>query len=55
MTLHQAGPVTVTIRLTGRGRSLLRHAQHLRLTAEASFTPIAGRTVRATRPIMIAR
>jgi beta-galactosidase len=55
MTLHRAGPVTVTIRLTGRGRSLLRHAQHLRLTAEASFTPIAGRTVRATRPIMIAR
>ena len=55
LTLHRAGPVTVTIRLTGPGRSLLRHAQHLRLTAEASFTPVAGKTVRAARPIMIAR
>ena len=55
LTLHRAGPVTVKIRLTGSGRSLLRHAQHLALTAEASFTPVAGQTVRAARPIMIAR
>jgi hypothetical protein len=55
MTLDLAGPVTVTIHLTGPGRSLLRHAQHLRLTAEASFTPIGGETVRAARPIMIDR
>lgn len=54
-TLHRRGPVTVKIRLTGPGRSLLRHAQHLRLTAEASFTPVAGKPVRAARRIMIAR
>jgi beta-galactosidase len=55
LTLHRAGPVTVTIRLTFRGRSLLRHAHHLRLTAKARFTPVAGKTVRAARPITIAR
>ena len=55
LTLHRAGPVTVTIRLTRHGRSLLRHAQHLRLTAEASFTPVGGKTVRAARPVRIAR
>jgi len=55
MTLDLAGPVTVTIHLTGPGRSLLRHAQHLRLTAEARFTPIGGETVRAACTIMIAR
>ena len=55
LTLHRAGPVTVKIRLTGPGRSLLRHAHHLRLTAQASFTPAAGKTVRAARRIMIAR
>jgi len=55
LTLHRAGPVTVTIRLTGAGRSLLQHAQQLRLTAEASFTPIAGKTIRASRRATVAR
>ena len=55
LTLRRAGPATVTIRLTGPGRPLLRHAHHLRLTAEASFTPIAGQTVRAGRPVTVAR
>jgi hypothetical protein len=55
LTLHRAGPVTVRIRLTTHGRALLRHAQHLRLTAEARFTPVAGRTVHAARRVRLAR
>jgi hypothetical protein len=55
MTLHRAGPVTVTIRLTRPGRSLLRHAHHLRLTAQASFTPRGGKMVRSDRRVMVAR
>lgn len=55
LTLRRAGPATVTIQLTSPGRPLLRHAHHLRLTAEASFTPVAGQTVRAGRPVTVAR
>jgi hypothetical protein len=55
LTLRRAGPATVTIRLTGPGRLLLRQAHHLFLTSEASFTPIAGNTVRAGRPVTVAR
>ncbi|MHB1568812.1 MAG: glycoside hydrolase family 2 protein, partial [Solirubrobacteraceae bacterium] len=55
LTLHRAGPVSVRIRLTGPGRSLLRHSRHLRLTAQASFTPVAGHPVRVARHIIVAR
>ncbi|MFL5864132.1 MAG: glycoside hydrolase family 2 TIM barrel-domain containing protein [Solirubrobacteraceae bacterium] len=55
LTLHRPGRATVTVRLTGPGRSLLRHGHHVRLTAQASFTPAAGKTVRVSRAIGVAR
>jgi beta-galactosidase len=55
LMLHRGGAVIVTIRLTGPGRSLLRHAHHLRLTVQASFTPVGGKTIDLTRSVAIAR
>ena len=53
--LRKAGVVPVKIRLTPRGRSLLAHAQHQRLTVQASFTPAGQPTVRASRVISLSR
>jgi beta-galactosidase len=53
--LRKAGVVPVKIKLTPRGRSLLAHAQHERLTVHASFTPAGQPTVRASRVIGLSR
>jgi hypothetical protein len=53
--LRKAGVVPVKIKLTPRGRSLLAHARHERLTVEASFTPAGQPTVRASRVISLSR
>lgn len=53
--LHAAGPAEVKIRLSRRGRDLLRHAHHQRLTVEASFTPTNQPTISASRAIDLRR
>jgi beta-galactosidase len=53
--LRKAGAVPVKVKLTPRGRSLLRHARHERLTAQASFTPTGQPAVRVSRVISLSR
>jgi hypothetical protein len=42
-SVRGAGPVSVKIKLTASGRSLLAHAEREQLTATASFTPTGCR------------
>ncbi len=45
----------ITLRLTKAGISVLRHRNHVRLTAEAVFTPSGGRSVTATERFTLRR
>ncbi|MDQ6834937.1 MAG: hypothetical protein M3016_02010 [Actinomycetota bacterium] len=54
-SVKHAGATKVKVRLTPRGRSLLRHNRHLRLTAEARFTPMGRSTTTASRVITLKR
>jgi hypothetical protein len=49
----KAGKVKVDIRLTARGRGLLRHARRQRLTVRASFTPHGQAAVTMSRVITL--
>jgi len=49
------GTKTVRMVLTARGRQMLKHARHLRLTARATFTPSLGRAVIALKTFTISR
>jgi hypothetical protein len=53
--IKKAGPVEVKIKLTPRGRLLLRHARRQRLTAKASFTPAGQPTTRMSKVIHLIR
>jgi hypothetical protein len=44
-TCSRAGDCAVTVRLTRRGRSLLRRARHTRATLELAFRPRSGAAV----------
>ena len=48
-SIKQAGRHRVKVKLTRRGRSLLKRAERDRLTAVARFTAIGSSTVRETR------
>ncbi len=50
-----AGRARVRIHLSARGRTLLRHAHHERLTVEAAFTPHGQRKVTVSREITLRR
>jgi hypothetical protein len=50
-----AGATTLTLRLTGPGRRLLRHASRIRLTATCAFTPPGHVAVIALQPFSLAR
>lgn len=53
-TLARAGKVAVKIKLTAKGRRLLKRAgKRLRLTAKGSFTPAGKTTTTATRAIRV--
>jgi hypothetical protein len=54
-TLHQAGATKLTIRLTGKGRQLLKRAQHLKLTAKGKFTPAGETATSTTKTITLKR
>jgi beta-galactosidase len=53
--LKRAGRARVRLRLTAPGRTLLRHAKHTTLTAEATFTPKGRRRVSESRRIELRR
>jgi hypothetical protein len=52
-TFTAAGSATLRLRLTSRGRALLKHAKHIKLTAVGSFTPKTGATVTKRRAITL--
>lgn len=52
---HTARKVKIRIILTSRGRRVLEHSRHLKLTAEGAFTPAGGTTTRATRAVALRR
>jgi hypothetical protein len=54
-SFQNAGKATVKIKLTGKGRSLLKHSKHLKLTAKSSFTPSGGSSTSATKSFSIKR
>jgi hypothetical protein len=44
-TFSNAAPLKVTIRLTAKGKQLLKHTNQLKITEKASFTPAGGKPV----------
>jgi hypothetical protein len=55
ITFAHAGRSTVKVRLTTRGRQLLRHARRLAITAKGIFTPTKGASIRALRTFTLSR
>ena len=48
-TSRKAGTVKLTIKLTAKGRSLLKHAHRLKLTSKGVYTPSGARSVSSTK------
>ena len=53
--LPVAGDTRLTVRLTARGRALLRRARSLKLVTTGVFTPSTGGRVSASRTVVIRR
>ena len=54
-SVRGAGTVSVKIKLSPSGRSLLAHAEREQLTATASFAPTGGPAARSSQVITVAR
>jgi hypothetical protein len=54
-TFSAAGTATIKIKLTAAGKSLLRHAKKLKLTAKGTFTPTGDTPVTTTRTFVLKR
>ncbi|HUH81927.1 MAG TPA: hypothetical protein VLZ06_11435, partial [Solirubrobacteraceae bacterium] len=50
-----AGTKTLTIRLTAKGRSLLKRARREKLTAKGTFAPNGGHAVSTTKMLTLTR
>jgi beta-galactosidase len=55
VSIRRAGRLSVKVKLTKRGRRLLKHATRERLTVRVSFTPIGQSTTTRTKVIELAR
>jgi hypothetical protein len=55
VSLGQAGAARATVRLTAKGRSLLRHSKRLKLTARDVLTPTGGLAIAATESFTLSR
>lgn len=55
LTVKTLGAAKLTIRLTGSGRALLKHANRLALTARGSMAPTGESAVGATRSFVLKR
>ncbi|MGA2012935.1 MAG: glycoside hydrolase family 2 TIM barrel-domain containing protein [Solirubrobacteraceae bacterium] len=53
--IRKAGATEIKLRLTPRGRSLLRHAAHERLTITAGFTPVGESATKSSRVVTVTR
>ncbi len=54
-SIKRAGPARVKVKLTPRGRSLLKHAKRQRLTVQARFTPMGESTTTLSKVITLKR
>ncbi len=54
-TFKAAGTADVRVRLTARGRAVLRKAKRVKLTAQATFAPKKGAKVRTQRSVTLRR
>jgi hypothetical protein len=54
-SIKKAGQTKVNVKLTPRGRSLLKHANRPRLTVQARFTPIGESTTTSSKIIALRR
>ena len=54
-TFSAAGTATLKIKLTAAGRSLLKHAKQVKLTAKGTFTPSGTTPVATTRTFVLKR
>lgn len=55
LTFHQVSKAKAEIRLTANGRTLLKGAKHVKLTAKGSFAPIGGSTTSTSKSITLKR
>ena len=55
VTFTKAGAARVKVRLTGKGRGLLRHATSLKVIAKDTFTPVVGSAVSMKRSFKLRR
>ena len=55
LTFGAAGTATIKIRLTAVGKSLLKHAKQLKLTALGTFTPTGESPSSATKTFVVKR
>lgn len=53
VVFHTARTATIKLVLTGKGRTLLRGASHLKLIAKGSFTPVGQSTTNATKNLTL--
>jgi hypothetical protein len=53
VVFHKPGKTKVKIKLTGKGRGLLKHAKREKLTVKASFTPTGKTKTTSTKTITI--
>jgi hypothetical protein len=54
-TFSAAGTATIKIKLTAAGKSLLKHATKLKLTAKGTITPTGKMAITATRTFVLKR
>jgi hypothetical protein len=54
-TFSAPGTATIKIKLTAAGKSLLKHAKQLKLTAKGTFTPTGKAPITATRSFVLKR
>jgi hypothetical protein len=55
VSFGHAGAARATVRLTPKGRSLLRHSKRLKLTARGVLTPTGGLPIAATESFTLSR
>jgi hypothetical protein len=55
VTFTKSGAARVKVRLTGKGRGLLRHAKSLKVIAKDTFTPVVGSAVSLKRSFKLRR
>jgi sulfate adenylyltransferase subunit 1 (EFTu-like GTPase family) len=54
-TLHKVKKIRVKVKLTAKGRKLLKHAKHVRITSSATFVSPGGKAMTLTKSFTLKR